>query len=162
HLDVHSCRGPVKRRAQSPANPPEIPRNTGPGRCAECRKPSSPPGLRAAPRIRRPQKPGETGGFYLWAGKECASVGPCRVRQSRRQLARGRTDMAEETWRAGDLTAVVGDTAAAGEHRAGYNGLWSLTHRAEAANLFVPTVAGLNFEHIFDGDRRDADNSRRV
>jgi hypothetical protein len=70
--------------------------------------------------------------------------------------------LAHDTLRAGDLTAVIGDNTAAGEHRAGYNGVWSLVHRTELANLFVPTVAGLNFEHIFDGDKRDADNSRKV
>lgn len=70
--------------------------------------------------------------------------------------------MAHDTFRAGDLTAVIGDNAAAGEHRAGYNGVWSLTHRAEPTNVFVPGVAGLNFEHIFDGDRFDMDNSRRI
>jgi hypothetical protein len=70
--------------------------------------------------------------------------------------------VAHETFRAGDLTAVIGDNAAAGAHRAGYNGLWSLTHRAEPANLFVPAVAGLNLEHIFDGDRRDRDDSRQI
>src|SRR5919201_4746769 len=70
--------------------------------------------------------------------------------------------MAHDTFRAGDLTAVIGDNAAAGEHRAGYNGLWSLTHRSEPADLFVPAVAGLNLEHIFDGDKRDADGTRTV
>ena len=64
--------------------------------------------------------------------------------------------------RAGDLEATIGDNAAAGEHRAGYNGVWKLVHRAEPTNLFVPTVAGLNFEHIFDGDKGDVDASRRV
>ena len=70
--------------------------------------------------------------------------------------------MASDTFTVGDLTAVVGDNAAAGTHRAGYNGLWSLTHRTEPVNLFVPTVAGLNFEHIFDGDRIDKDKTQRV
>jgi hypothetical protein len=70
--------------------------------------------------------------------------------------------MAHDTFRAGDLTAVIGDNSEAGTHRAGYNGVWSLTHRAEPTNLFVPTVAGLNFEHIFDGDKADADKSRRI
>jgi hypothetical protein len=70
--------------------------------------------------------------------------------------------MAHDTFRAGDLTAIIGDNAAAGEHRAGYNGLWSLTHRTEPANVFVPSVAGLNFEHIFDGDHVDRDDSGRV
>ena len=70
--------------------------------------------------------------------------------------------MASVELRAGDLTAVVGDNAADGAHRAGYNGLWSLTHRAEPTNLFVPAVAGLNFEHIFDGQQFDRDNSRRI
>jgi hypothetical protein len=70
--------------------------------------------------------------------------------------------MARETLRAGDLTAVVGDNAADGAHRAGYNGLWSLTHRTEPANVFVPAVAGLNLEHIFDGDRHDTGDARRI
>jgi hypothetical protein len=70
--------------------------------------------------------------------------------------------MAHDTFRVGDLTAVIGDNAAAGQHRAGYNGVWSLTHRTEPANLFVPGVAGLNFEHIFDGDKRDADGGRKI
>lgn len=70
--------------------------------------------------------------------------------------------MAHGTFKAGDLTAVIGDNAAAGMHRAGYNGVWSLTHRTEPTNLFVPAVAGLNFEHIFDGDRRDRDGTRTI
>jgi hypothetical protein len=70
--------------------------------------------------------------------------------------------MAQTTLRAGDLTAVVGDNAAEGSHRAGYNGQWSLTHRDEAANLFVPAVAGLNLEHIIDGVQFDRDSSRRL
>lgn len=70
--------------------------------------------------------------------------------------------MAHATFRVGDLTAIIGDNSAHGEHRAGYNGLWSLTHRTEPTNLFVPTVAGLNLEHIFDGHRHDRDNSRRI
>jgi len=70
--------------------------------------------------------------------------------------------MTHDTFQAGDLTAVIGENSAHGEHRAGYNGVWSLTHKAEPTNLFVPTVAGLNFEHIFDGDKRDTDNSRKV
>jgi len=36
-------------------------------------------------------------------------------------------------------------------HRAGYNGLASLTHTRRQENLFVPTYAGLNLEHIHDG-----------
>ena len=68
--------------------------------------------------------------------------------------------MAHDTLRAGDLTAVVGDNSAHEQHRAGYNGVWSLTHRTEAANLFVPAVAGLNFEHIFDGDKCDGKDTK--
>ncbi len=56
---------------------------------------------------------------------------------------------AEVQW--GELTAVVGDNGAHGEHRAGYNGLWRLQHRGMSRSLFVPTYAGLNHEHIFDG-----------
>lgn len=59
--------------------------------------------------------------------------------------------MAHETLSCGDLEAVIGDNAAHGEHRAGYNGVWSLKHRTADRSLFVPGVAGLNHEHIFDG-----------
>lgn len=60
--------------------------------------------------------------------------------------------MAHAEFQVGDLTAVIGDNAAQGEHRAGYNGVWSLRHKAGARSLFVPAVAGLNFEHIFSGE----------
>ena len=63
--------------------------------------------------------------------------------------------MPSDTFTVGDLTAVIGDNDAQGQHRAGYNGLWSLTHRTEPTNLFVPTVAGLNLEHVFDGETVD-------
>src|SRR5687767_15702129 len=61
--------------------------------------------------------------------------------------------MAHATFTAGEITAVIGDNAAEGEHRAGYNGVWSLTHAAGTRSVFVPGIAGLNLEHVFDGDR---------
>lgn len=72
--------------------------------------------------------------------------------------------MAHDTFHAGDLTAVIGDNEAHGSHRAGYNGVHSLTHRTEATNLFVPTVAGFNLEHIMEGERElsDAGAARRI
>lgn len=56
----------------------------------------------------------------------------------------------------GPVTAIIVDNAAVDvpglpAHRAGYNGVASLTHRGRPANLFVPSIAGLNFEHIHDG-----------
>jgi hypothetical protein len=70
--------------------------------------------------------------------------------------------MPHDTFTCGDLTALIGDNDASGPHRAGYNGLWSLTHRTEPTNLFVPTVAGLNFEHIFDGDTLDPPGKTQI
>ena len=70
--------------------------------------------------------------------------------------------MASDTFTVGDLTAVIGDNDAKGDHRAGYNGLWSLTHKTEPTNLFVPTVAGMNFEHIFDGETLDLGNASDI
>jgi hypothetical protein len=67
-----------------------------------------------------------------------------------------------DTFKAGDLTAVIGDNSSSGKHRAGYNGVWSLVHTKEPENLFVPEVAGLNFEHIFDGDKRDDGDSGKI
>src|SRR5688572_29636885 len=82
--------------------------------------------------------------------------------ERRATFSRETHSMAHGTFRAGDLTAIIGDNSAHEMHRAGYNGVWSLTHRTEAANLFVPAVAGLNFEHIFDGDRFDRDKTNTI
>lgn len=63
--------------------------------------------------------------------------------------------MGHDTFRVGELTAVIGDNAGHGEHRPGYNGVWSLLHEAGSQSLFVPSYAGLNHEHIFDGQSSD-------
>ncbi|MGB0740845.1 MAG: hypothetical protein ACPGXX_12310, partial [Planctomycetaceae bacterium] len=47
-----------------------------------------------------------------------------------------------------DNRAVDDDTLPG--HRAGYSGVASLTHAARDKNLFVPSYAGLNYEHIHD------------
>jgi len=61
--------------------------------------------------------------------------------------------MAHSTFKIGDLTAVIGDNAAHDQHRAGYNGVWSLINNtAGARSIFVPAVAGLNLEHVFNGE----------
>ncbi|MFN0127321.1 MAG: hypothetical protein ACKV19_11615 [Verrucomicrobiales bacterium] len=56
----------------------------------------------------------------------------------------------------GGATAIIADNSAVDVpelpgHRAGYSGLASLRHSRRKANLFVPSYAGLNFEHIHDG-----------
>ncbi len=65
--------------------------------------------------------------------------------------------MAQATLAAGDLKAVVGDNAGEGPHARGYNGVWSLRHTQCPREVFVPSYAGLNFEHIFDGATDDTD-----
>ena len=62
--------------------------------------------------------------------------------------------------RRGDVEAVVVDNRAVDDgvlpgHRAGYSGIASLKHTKRAENLFVPSYAGLNFEHIHDGTVQD-------
>jgi hypothetical protein len=56
----------------------------------------------------------------------------------------------------GDVTAIIVDNAAVDlpelpGHHSGYNGVASLKHQNRQTNLFVPSIAGLNFEHIHDG-----------
>src|SRR5208337_536506 len=98
-----------------------------------------------------------------WRARRCKKgvARPCPAGHNDVQTP-GEAPMAHDTFSAGDLTAVIGDNTAAGDHRAGYNGVWSLTHKSEATNLFVPAVAGLNFEHIFDGDKRDTDGKGKI
>jgi len=60
----------------------------------------------------------------------------------------------------GNVAAVIVDNRAVDDevlpnHRAGYSGVASLTHTDRRANLFVPSYAGLNFEHIHDGTVQD-------
>jgi hypothetical protein len=55
-----------------------------------------------------------------------------------------------------DVRAVIVNNQAVDDavlpgHRAGYSGVASLTHRRQSRNLFVPSYAGLNYEHIHDG-----------
>lgn len=66
--------------------------------------------------------------------------------------AQPRSQPSHTTLTAGDLTALIGDNAADGVHRAGYNGVWSLRHAKGTRSLFVPAVAGLNLEHIVTGE----------
>jgi len=60
----------------------------------------------------------------------------------------------------GHVTAVIVDNHAVDDevlagHRAGYSGVASLTHANRPASIFVPSYAGLNFEHIHDGTVQD-------
>ena len=62
--------------------------------------------------------------------------------------------------RRADVEAVVVDNRGVVDdvlpgHRAGYSGIASLKHAKRGDNLFVPSYAGLNFEHIHDGTVRD-------
>jgi len=66
--------------------------------------------------------------------------------------ARAESPVTHVTLRAGDLTAAIGGNAAHEQHRAGYNGVWSLRHAKGARSVFVPAVAGLNLEHIVTGE----------
>ena len=64
------------------------------------------------------------------------------------------------TLRRGPVTAVIVDNEPLdGGHRAGYNGIASLTHERRPENLFVPAYAGSNLEHIFDGTVVDQDRA---
>jgi len=56
----------------------------------------------------------------------------------------------------GPIEAVIVNNEAVNDevlpnHRAGYSGVAKLTRKSRKENLFVPDIAGLNFEHILDG-----------
>jgi hypothetical protein len=60
------------------------------------------------------------------------------------------------------VTAIVVDNGAVdddvlSDHKKGYSGVASLTHKQRGDNLFVPSYAGLNYEHIHDGTTQERD-----
>jgi len=55
------------------------------------------------------------------------------------------------------FVAVVGDNGVLGEHRACYNGLFSLVASGKDESPFVPFYAGVNLEHYFDARPRPDD-----
>ena len=62
--------------------------------------------------------------------------------------------MAHLTLENSELCALIGDNDTGegdhAHHRAGYNGLWSLTSIHAPTNCFVPAYAGFNLEHFMD------------
>ncbi len=85
---------------------------------------------------------------------------PQRTTLSDPSLSFETTDNHYAVLRRGDVTAVIVDNHAVDNdvlpgHRAGYSGVASLTHRSRGENVFVPSYAGLNFEHIHDGTTQD-------
>lgn len=61
-----------------------------------------------------------------------------------------------------NLKIVVSNNQPYGDlHRAGYNGVSELYLKSDSVkNLFVPTISGLNLEHIFSGDLSSYDWDR--
>jgi hypothetical protein len=55
------------------------------------------------------------------------------------------------------LRCVIGNNAALGEHRAWYNGVFSMSAPECETTPFVPLYAGLNLENFFDGARASDD-----
>lgn len=62
-----------------------------------------------------------------------------------------------DTFRVSQLVCVIGNNEAAGGHRAGYNGIFSMTAPGTAEPVYVPGVAGVNLEHYFDARPRPQD-----
>jgi len=62
-----------------------------------------------------------------------------------------RIDAQTATLKAGDLEGTVVTNANTDWHHPGYNGMARLLHKGQAQPLFIPHLAGFNFEHIFDG-----------
>lgn len=98
---------------------------------------------------------------FLVAQSAHAQIQPLDPSQSRTSLANRNIQyrVAENhlaVLRTGGVRGVIVDNAAIDNkelvgHRSGYNGIAKLTHDKQNRNIFVPGIAGLNFEHIHDG-----------
>lgn len=98
--------------------------------------------------------------FLLFAAPVCHAAHPLAApgvtSLTNPKVVYQETDQHHVALKRGEITAIIVDNAAIDlpelpGHRAGYNGVASLTHRKRETNLFVPPIAGLNFEHIHDG-----------
>jgi len=101
-------------------------------------------------------------GLWFWACCFAATPAGCAVRT---ELGTDRYTVPDKPYvvlERGGVKAVivnnesVDDDVLAG-HRAGYSGVASLAHAERSENLFVPSYAGLNFEHIHDGTVQERD-----
>ncbi|MCP5109362.1 MAG: hypothetical protein GY953_00855 [bacterium] len=63
------------------------------------------------------------------------------------------------TFRASRLQCAIGNNAAAGEHRAGYNGIFRLSAPGDSKTVYVPAFAGVNLEHYPDASPRSEDRA---
>ncbi len=63
------------------------------------------------------------------------------------------------TFQVSQLQCVIGNNAADGVHREGYNGVFRITSPNESISPYVPFYAGLNLEHYFDARPRNPDAS---
>jgi len=73
----------------------------------------------------------------------------CGNKEDVKEISPGHTVTIES----GALKVIFADNTGFGEHRAWYNGVAHLSHKADTTNFFRQNVAGLNFEHIFDGQK---------
>lgn len=119
-----------------------------------------------APESMRMSNPLHRLAFQLWIAAMLVSEALCGAAHpfaapgvtslTNPQVVYQTTDAHHVVLKRGDVTAIIVGNAAIDlpelpGHRAGYNGVASLKHRSRDANLFVPQIAGLNFEHIHDG-----------
>lgn len=66
-------------------------------------------------------------------------------------------DPGHDSFRISRLHCVIGNNAASGEHRAGYNGIFQMRVPGTEESVYVPAFAGVNLEHYFDGRPRPAE-----
>jgi hypothetical protein len=99
---------------------------------------------------------------FLWTSSITAAEPPALTTLSKPKIEYQVPDAPFVKLSRGGVTAVVVNNEAVDNdllpgHRAGYSGVASLSHDKQPRNLFVPSIAGLNFEHIHDGTTRERD-----
>jgi hypothetical protein len=69
----------------------------------------------------------------------------------------GRRGTDYDSFRVSRLVCDIGNNKPAGDHRAGYNGVFRMMAPGAQNSVYVPAVAGLNLEHYFDGRPRQSE-----
>jgi hypothetical protein len=88
----------------------------------------------------------------IWLAVACAAAATAQA-----QHTEGKAGMDYAEFSVSRLTCIIGNNASLGEHKARYNGVFSMSSPDQSETPYVPFYAGINLENFFDQRPRHED-----